>query len=79
MPARHTTVSTQPSTKASRFVCPVFYIFFWKIPDKVLPETEENQVVTAAVRLVFCGRIIMAGAIIMWALSLVYLLANGVI
>ena len=60
------------------FVCPVFYIFFWKIPDKVLPETE-NQVVTAAVRLVFCGRIIMAGAIIMWALSLVYLLANGVI
>lgn len=61
------------------FVCPVFYIFFWKIPDKVLPETEENQVVTAAVRLVFCGRIIMASAIIMWALSLVYLLANGVI
>ena len=61
------------------FVCPVFYIFFWKIPDKVLPETEENQVVTAAVRLVFCGRIIMAGAIIMWALSLVYLLANGVL
>lgn len=60
------------------FVCPVFYIFFWKIPDKVLPETE-NQVVTADVRLVFCGRIIMAGAIIMWALSLVYLLANGVI
>lgn len=57
----------------------VFYIFFWKIPDKVLPEMEENQVVTAAVRLVFCGRIIMAGAIIMWALSLVYLLANGVI
>lgn len=52
----------------------VFYIFFWKIP-----EMEENQVVTAAVRLVFCGRIIMAGAIIMWALSLVYLLANGVI
>lgn len=30
------------------FVCPVFYIFFWKIP-----ETEENQVVTSAVRLVF--------------------------
>lgn len=60
------------------FVCPVFYIFFWKIPDKVLPETE-NQVATAAVRLVFCGRIIMAGAVIMWALSLVYLLANGVI
>lgn len=56
------------------FVCPVFYIFFWKIP-----ETEENQIVTSAVRLVFCGRIIMAGAIIMWALSLVYLLANGVI
>lgn len=56
------------------FVCPVFYIFFWKIP-----ETEENQVVTPAVRLVFCGRIIMASAIIMWALSLVYLLANGVI
>lgn len=27
------------------FVCPVFYIFFWKIPDKVLPEMEENQVV----------------------------------
>lgn len=52
----------------------VFYIFFWKIP-----ETEENQVVTAAVRLVFCGRIIMAGAVIMWALSLVYLLANGVV
>lgn len=61
------------------FVCPIFYVFFWKIPDKVLPETEENQSVTPAIRLVFCGRVIMAGAIIMWALSLVYLLANGVL
>ena len=61
------------------FVCPIFYIFFWKIPDKVIPESEENRVATTAVKQIFAGRVIMAGAIIMWALSAVYLLANGLV